>query len=178
MILTQDVKDKITKEFEDFKTNMYAGKTKEERQQLGQFFTPPDISIRMIERFEVESLSGQRILDPACGSGNLLAACLYAGADSTKLFGNELDKTMLDTCRKRLNKICRELNKPEIPYHHLHIGDATVPRCLTVFSSAYDWKPPAERTEADENQEKVYACKETLDSLTAAFYKLFGDQDI
>jgi len=142
MILSEEVKQKITEEFESFKAEMYAGRTQEERQKLGQFFTPAALSIQMIERFEVESLAGQKILDPTAGSGNLLAACLIAGADSDKVFGNELDKTMLNACRRRLNKICRELGKPEIPYHHLHQGDATDPRCLTVFSSAYDWKKP------------------------------------
>ena len=154
MRLTQEVKDLIIKEFEDFKAQMYAGKTKEERQKLGQFFTPADISIQMIERFDCDSLAGKKILDPACGSGNLLAACLIAGADSDKVFGNELDKTMLDTCRKRLNKICRDHGKPEIPYHHLHRGDATDPRCLTVFSSAYKWKPKEEQTLAEKLDER------------------------
>ena len=140
MVLTQEVKDLITEEFEEFKAQMYSGKTKEERQKLGQFFTPAGISIQMIEKFECESLAGKKILDPTCGSGNLLAACLIAGADSDKVFGNELDKTMLDTCRKRLNKICRQLGKPDIPYHHLHQGDATDKRALTVFSSAYKFK--------------------------------------
>jgi type I restriction-modification system DNA methylase subunit len=142
MTLSNETKDLITKEFEEFKAQMYAGRTQEERDKLGQFFTPAALSIQMIERFEVDSLTGQKILDPTCGSGNLLAACLIAGADSDKVFGNELDKTMLNACRRRLNKICRELGKPEIPYHHLHQGDATDPRCLTVFSSAYDWKKP------------------------------------
>jgi SAM-dependent methyltransferase len=149
MTLTQEVKDLIIKEFEEFKAEMYAGKTKEERSELGQFFTPPEISIRMIERFNCDSLAGKTILDPACGSGNLLAACLIAGADPDKVFGNELDKTMLDTCRKRLNGICRQLGKPDIPYHHLHRGDATDPRCLTTFSSAYKWKPKEEQTLAE-----------------------------
>ena len=148
MILTQEVKDLITKEFEEFKAQMYAGKTKEERQKLGQFFTPAAISIQMIERFHCDSLAGKKILDPACGSGNLLAACLLAGADSDKVFGNELDKTMLDTCRKRLNRICVQLGKPKIPFHHLHQGDATDKKALTVFSSAY--KPKEEQTKAEQ----------------------------
>lgn len=148
MILSKEIKDKITEEFEAFKKEMYAGRTQEERQKLGQFFTPAALSIQMIERFEVESLAGQKILDPTCGSGNLLAACLIAGADSDKVFGNELDKTMLNACRRRLNKICRELGKPEIPHHHLHQGDATDKRALTVFSSAY--KPKEEQTKEEQ----------------------------
>ena len=167
MILLEEVKQKITEEFESFKKEMYAGRTQEERQKLGQFFTPAALSIRMIERFEVDSLAGQKILDPTAGSGNLLAACLIAGADSDKVFGNELDKTMLNSCRRRLNKICRELGKPEIPYHHLHQGDATDPRCLTIFSSAYKWKPKEEQTEADR-------VEDALDVSLDLFMKNFG----
>ena len=157
MIISEEVKQKITEEFDAFQKEMYAGKTKEERQKLGQFFTPAALSIQMIESFKVDSLAGQKILDPTCGSGNLLAACLIAGADHDKVFGNELDKTMLNSCRRRLNKICRELGKPEIPYHHLHQGDATDPKCLTTFSSAYKWKPKEEQTEVDRIEDALDA---------------------
>lgn len=167
MILSEETKDLITKEFEDFKAQMYSGKSKEERQKLGQFFTPAALSIQMVERFNCDSLAGQNILDPTCGSGNLLAACLIAGADSDKVFGNELDKTMLNACRRRLNKICRELGKSEIPFHHLHQGDATNPRCLTVFSSAYKWKSKEEQTEVDK-------LEDALDASLDLFMKNFG----
>lgn len=155
MILSEEVKQKITEEFESFKKEMYAGRTQEERAKLGQFFTPAALSIKMIERFEVDSLVGQKILDPTCGSGNLLAACLIAGADSDKVFGNELDQTMLNACRRRLNKLCRDLGKPEIPYHHLHRGDATDTRCLTTFSSAYKWKPKEEQTQKEQLEDAI-----------------------
>ncbi len=167
MVLSEEVKQKITEEFEGFKKEMYAGRTQEERDKLGQFFTPAALSIQMIERFEVDSLAGQKILDPTCGSGNLLAACLIASADSDKVFGNELDKTMLNACRRRLNKICRELGKPEIPYHHLHQGDATNPKCLTTFSSAYKWKSKEEQTEVDR-------IEDALDASLDLFMKNFG----
>jgi tRNA G10 N-methylase Trm11 len=166
MILSEEVKQKITEEFESFKNQMYAGKSQKERDKLGQFFTPAALSIQMIERFEVESLAGQKILDPTCGSGNLLAACLIAGADSDKVFGNELDSVMLVACRRRLNKICRDLGKPEIPYHHLHRGDATQKRCLTVFSNAYDWKPTEERTVDEQLRHQT---EDAVDNLLSVF---------
>jgi type I restriction-modification system DNA methylase subunit len=122
MTLTQEVKDLITKEFEEFKAEMYAGKTKEERSELGQFFTPPEISIRMIERFNCDSLAGKKILDPACGSGNLLAACLIAGADPDKVFGNDYDQVMVNACRARLQKL-----NPKVQNWQIHRGDATNP---------------------------------------------------
>ena len=48
MILSEEVKQKITEEFESFKKEMYAGRTQEERAKLGQFFTPAALSIKMI----------------------------------------------------------------------------------------------------------------------------------
>lgn len=162
MKLTNEQKQLITKEFSEFKEHMYAGKTIEERKKLDQFFTPPSICIQMIESTDYETLSGERILDPTCGSGNLLVACLIAGADSDKVFGNELDKTMLTACRKRLNKICQQLGKPEVPYHHLHQGDATNPKCLTTFSSAYKWKPKEEQTKEEQ-------LEDALDDMLALF---------
>lgn len=129
MTLTQEVKDRIIKEFENFKAEMYAGKTKEERSELGQFFTPPEISIRMIERFNCDSLAGQTILDPACGSGNLLAACLIAGADPDKVFGNDYDYVMVKACRSRLQKI-----NSKVQGWQIHKGDATNP-------ASFEFKP-------------------------------------
>jgi SAM-dependent methyltransferase len=134
MILSAEIKNKITKEFEEFKAQMYAGKSIEERSKLGQFFTPPDISIKMIERFNCDSLAGQTILDPACGSGNLLAACLIAGADPDKVFGNDYDQVMVTECRNRLQRINHRVKDWQI-----HRGDATDPRSLE-FSPDYKYK--------------------------------------
>lgn len=135
MILSSETKQAIKKEYEDFKESMYAGKSKEERDELAQFFTPPEISIKLIE--ELSDLSGN-ILDPTCGSGNLLAAALIAGADSQCIFGNDYDKTMVDECRKRLNNICKQLGKPELKHYQIHRGNALQARCLTDFSTTYD----------------------------------------
>jgi type I restriction-modification system DNA methylase subunit len=93
MKLSNETKQLIREEYEEFKESMYAGKSLKERQTLDQFFTPPEISIRLIE--DLSDLSGN-ILDPACGSGNLLAAALIAGADSDKVFGNDYDQVMVE----------------------------------------------------------------------------------
>ena len=111
MKLSKEVKALIRKEYEEFKESMYANKSLEERQELDQFFTPPEISIKLIE--ELSDLSGN-VLDPTSGSGNLLAAALIAGADSQRVFGNEYDATMVKLCRERLNKVCDILGKPHI----------------------------------------------------------------
>ena len=114
MKLSEEIKNKIKQEYKEFETFMYAGKTREERIELAQFFTPPIVSIKLIETFDTETLANKVILDPTCGSGNLLAACLIAGADSDKILGNDFDYTMVKICRERLNKICANLNKPLI----------------------------------------------------------------
>ena len=135
MKLSKEVKALIRKEYEEFKESMYAKKSLEERQELDQFFTPPEISIKLIE--ELSDLSGN-VLDPTSGSGNLLAAALIAGADSDKVFGNEYDATMVKLCRERLNKVCDLLGKPHIQDWQIHQGNALIPDCLTEFGPEYD----------------------------------------
>ena len=135
MKLSKETKQLIRKEYEEFKESMYAGKSLEERQELDQFFTPPEISIKLIE--ELSDLSGN-VLDPTSGSGNLLAAALIAGADSDKVFGNEYDATMVKLCRERLNKVCDILGKPHIQDWQIHQGNALQARCLTEFGKEYD----------------------------------------
>ena len=135
MKLSKETKQLIRKEYEDFKESMYAGKSLEERQELDQFFTPPEVSIKLIE--ELSDLSGN-VLDPTSGSGNLLAAALIAGADSQRVFGNEYDATMVKLCRERLNKACDILGKPHIRDWQIHQGNALIPDCLTEFGPEYD----------------------------------------
>ena len=52
MKLSEEIKLEIKKEFEDFKHKMYDGKTLEERKKLDQFFTPPQVSIPLLENLE------------------------------------------------------------------------------------------------------------------------------
>ena len=135
MKLSKETKALIRKEYEEFKESMYANKSLEERQELDQFFTPPEVSIKLIE--ELSDLSGN-VLDPTSGSGNLLAAALIAGADSDKVFGNEYDATMVKLCRERLNKVCDILGKPHIQDWQIHQGNALQARCLIEFGEEYD----------------------------------------
>ena len=138
MNLTEEIKNLIIAEYKAFKDFMYAGKTKEERDELAQFFTPPEISIKLLEAYNVKDLSGKIIRDPTSGSGNLLAAALIAGADSDKVFGNEYDATMVKLCRERLNKVCDILGKPHIQDWQIHQGNALQVRCLIEFGEEYD----------------------------------------
>ena len=139
MKLSEEVKNKIIEilDSQEFKSNLYEGLSDEKRKELGQFYTPGKLCIQMIEKFDCDSLSGKNILDPTCGSGNLLIACLIAGADSDKLFGNEYDNVAVDLCRKRLNRCCDILNKPHIKDYQIHQGNALGKWCLTDFSEEY-----------------------------------------
>ena len=140
MKLSQQIKDLINKEYEDFKAYMYANSPKEIRDQLGQFFTPASLSIKMLEAYEIETLAEHTIIDPTSGSGNLLAACLIAGADSDKVFGNDYDPRMVKACRERLKNVCDMLGKPRIKDWQIHRGDATDIFCLTEFGPDYKEK--------------------------------------
>ena len=139
MKLSEEVKNKIIKilDSQEFKSSLYEGLTEDKRKELGQFYTPGKLCIQMIEKFDCDSLSNKNILDPTCGSGNLLIACLIAGADSDKLFGNEYDSIAVDLCRKRLNRCCDILNKPHIKDYQIQQGNALGKWCLTDFSEEY-----------------------------------------
>ena len=109
MKLSEEVKNKIIEILDSdyFKNSLYVDANgneldKTKRDKLGQFYTPGKICIKMIEKYDCDSLSGKYILDPTCGSGNLLIACLIAGADLDKLYGNEYDARVIPTCRKRI----------------------------------------------------------------------------
>jgi type I restriction-modification system DNA methylase subunit len=133
MKLTQDIKEKIIKEFKDWENIQYGNLTKAERDELGAFFTPPEITIKMIESYSCDSLWGKTILDPTIGAGGLIAACIIAGADPKLCYGNEFDSSILEICKKRLCAI-------GVPEENLHLGDATNPESITLDSFTKDYK--------------------------------------
>ena len=145
MKLSEEVKNKIIEILDSdyFKNSLYVDANgneldKTKRDELGQFYTPGKICIKMIEKFKWETLSGKNILDPTVGSGNLLIACLIAGADSDKIFGNEYDADIIPTCRNRINKACDILGKPQIRDWQIHQGNALHKFALTYFDEDYD----------------------------------------
>ena len=114
MILSQQTKQSIIDEYNTWFNSQYGDKSLEERQKLGAFFTPPELSIQMIEKFD--NLDGT-ILDPCAGAGGLLAACIIAGADPKKIYANEYDKDILEVCKNRLIPM-------GVPEENIHQGDA------------------------------------------------------
>lgn len=118
MILSEEIKNKIEEEYDAWANMQYAGKDKNERQKLGQFFTPPPLTIRMLEKFE--NLEGN-VLDPCLGAGGLIAAAVIAGADPSKCYGIELDPSILEVAKKRLAKL-------GVPEKNLIQGNALDPK--------------------------------------------------
>lgn len=102
MVLSDNQKEAIINEYNKWKDKMYADKTLAERQDFGQFFTPPSLTIRMLEKFE--NLDDD-ILDPCCGAGGLLAATIMAGADPKRCYGIELDPDICKIAVERLGKL-------------------------------------------------------------------------
>ena len=135
MYLAKEQKSAIRSEFETFVDSMYAGKTKKERQELDQFFTPANLTIKMLEALDCtyEEFLDSDIIDPTSGSGNLLAAALIIGVDPHRVFGNEYDATMVKLCRERLKAI-----NPEVKDWQIHQGNALIADCLTEFGPEYD----------------------------------------
>jgi hypothetical protein len=135
MHLTEEQKQAISLEFETFVDSMYVGKTKKERQELDQFFTPADLTIKMLEALDCtyEEFLDSDVIDPTSGSGNLLAAALIIGVDPRRVFGNEYDATMVKVCRERLKTI-----NPKVREWQIHQGNALIEDCLTIFNKDYD----------------------------------------
>ncbi|MHA1450303.1 MAG: HsdM family class I SAM-dependent methyltransferase, partial [Candidatus Hodarchaeales archaeon] len=78
---------------------------------IGQYYTPADICYRMaylgLSSFKKESL---KILDPSCGNGNFLAACIknirsYQNLKKIELWGIEIDSEELDSASRLLNRL-------------------------------------------------------------------------
>ena len=134
MTISNDIKAKIQAEYDSWKDKLWAGKTKEERSKLGQFATPPQLTVKMLEKFN--NLDGN-VLDPCLGAGNLIAAVIIAGADPSKCYGIELDPVVHKVAQLRLAKL-------GVPPWHIKQGDALDP-------SSYEFE------EDDANDAKQFA---------------------
>lgn len=168
MKLSKEIKKEIKRESEEYLneiksgTDQYGGLTKEERDKLGQFFTPPELCISMLEMYDctLEEFATKTILDPTCGSGNLIMAALIAGMSINKdypenVFGNELSLKPLELCRKRFTHYCEthglEAYDKDFWRYHLHLGNALNPDCLNkdFFVESYRYDPVKDKVTTD-----------------------------
>lgn len=115
MILSDDIKKAIEEEYNSWMDCQYNGKDKKERQKMSQFFTPPPLTVKMLEKFE--SIINKDILDPALGAGGLIAAAIITGADPKRCYGIELDPEILAIAKKRLCPM-------GVPEKNLKLGNA------------------------------------------------------
>lgn len=139
-----NIHNNIIPEYESWKEVMYAGKSKEERRKMGQFFTPPELTVGMIERFN--TLDGD-CLDSTCGAGNLLIGMVFAKFQYynencrlnswnktfqdciDEIYGVELDSDILKVCHDRLQHLCDFIKikyQFEVKFNptHFQLGDA------------------------------------------------------
>lgn len=160
MKIPEEIKEEIKRESEEYLneiksgTDQYGGLTKGERDALGAFYTPPELCIQMLEMYDctLEEFATKTILDPTCGSGNLIMAALIAGTMSgnklyyKNVFGNELSLKPLELCRKRFVHWCKENLKDvkedwkEFWKIHLHQGDALRKDCISLKSFTPKYK--------------------------------------
>lgn len=97
-----------------FKNNLYGDNDMEKRKSLGQFYTPPQLGSKMLEKYDcsLKDFKDKTILDPTAGSGLLLCYALVAGSEPDKVFGIELDEEVLNLAHERL---CNEKNPVKVP---------------------------------------------------------------
>ena len=168
MKLSEEIKEEIKRESEEYLneiksgTDQYGGLTKEERDELGAFYTPWELCVDMLEMYDctLEEFTTKTILDPTCGSGNLIMAALIAGMSINKdypknVFGNELSLKPLELCRKRFTHYCethglKEYDKDFWNYH-LHLGNALNADCLNkdFFVESYRYDPIKDKVTTD-----------------------------
>ena len=169
MVLSESQKSKIIDDFENWRDVMYGNLSLAERQKLGAFFTPPSLTIQMIEKFE--KLEG-KIIDPTSGAGGLLIGCFYAGANIENLYGIELDKNILENvCWKRIDRIIdndiehnwtdeKKKQLKDLIRKHIHWGDALDKRCYSFDddekSEEYtEWVKEQDNIEKEKQKKKI-----------------------
>lgn len=163
MKLLKEQIDMMETYYNKFKNALYADNDMEKRKSLGQFYTPPALGSKMLEKYDCSlyEFKDKTILDPTMGSGLLLLFAVIAGADPEKVFGIELDTDVLKLGQKRLCEDGIEVpvvdysdkDKPKVVYNpdgsvkvvlkkvpktNLHHGNALNHDCYIFPFSKYE----------------------------------------
>jgi len=74
---------------------------KNSQSERGSFYTPEKLAIKMAKLLKLKS--GQKILDPCCGKGNLFQAVLdtYSFINESDLYGIDIDEEAIKFCIKK-----------------------------------------------------------------------------
>lgn len=132
---------------QEFKNSLYEGLTWEKQIKFQQIYFTTKACIILLEKSKLTDFANAVILDPCCGSGQILVAALCAGASTDKIFGNDIDIDAVVLCRKRINMAIDILNsinayginnRKYIEDWQIHQGNALVPECLDTFGPEYD----------------------------------------
>lgn len=145
MKLSEKNKHDIVTEFNNWVEQQYAKRTFGDRQKISQFFTPPEITFTLLEKFE--SVEDKDILDPASGCGGLLAACIIAGADPKRVYGVEIDPDIVKISKERLAAL-------GVPPENIQLANALSP-------SSYDFSEENQITVQRSYLKHVF-CEEAL----------------
>lgn len=163
MKLLKEQIDKMQEYYSMYKNNLYADNDIEKRKNLGQFYTPAELGSRMLEKYDctLSEFREKTILDPTMGSGLLLIFSVIAGADPERVFGIELDTSVLELGQRRLCEDGIEvpeidfsdINNPKVVYNmdgtvkttlkkvpktNLHHGNALNNDCFCFPESKYE----------------------------------------
>ncbi|MEN0061484.1 MAG: TaqI-like C-terminal specificity domain-containing protein [Myxococcota bacterium] len=107
-----------------------AGRSPQQRKQLGQWPTPFDLCCAVIERVAQRLPKRPRIVDPACGDGRWLVAAAAECPDA-ELWGIDLDPTALDAANATLRRagVTATLHQADA------LLDDVVPECDAVVGN-------------------------------------------
>jgi len=126
----------IEEEYNAFVDQQYAGKSLTERQALGAFFTPPELTKQMLDKLG-DLKEDETLLDPCLGAGGLLAAAIVTGkVKPENCYGIEIDEDILKIAKKRLGLL-------GVPEKNLHHGSALNKDCY-VFDNGEEYSYDAD----------------------------------
>ena len=124
--INNDALSRIKSEFDNYmktyNNDQYAGNDKELRAKLGQYYTPPELTYKMLNNYRKPDMSDEdfenmlqndTLMDPTAGSGNLLAGGISYGWNPLNVYANEPD----DNVRNKI--LIPRLTGLGVPRNHI-----------------------------------------------------------